>query len=93
MTETDEKDKYLNSIFFCFSIDNSIFNKDYFSIECQNFAKPDFETFRYDNNLTVLRVFMKGSLYNMFFGGLKSSFTFKIIYNSPTQKYYKSGEC
>ena len=92
MTETGEKDKYLNSIFFCFSIDNSIFNKDYFSIECQNFAKPDFEISRYDNNLTVLRVFMKGSFYNMLFGVLKSSFTFKIIYNSPTQKYYKSGE-
>jgi len=92
MVESDEKDKYLNSVFFCFSIDNIIYNKDYFSIECQNYAKPDFEISRYDNNLTVLRVFMKGSFYNILFGGLKSSFTFKIIYNSPTQKYYKSGE-
>ena len=92
MTEGDEKDKYLNSIFFCFSIDNSIYNKDYFFIECPNYAQPDFETFRYDNNLTVLRVFMKGSFYNMLLGGLKSSFIFKIIYRSPNQLYYKSGE-
>ena len=92
MAKSEQKDKYLNSIFFCFSINNSIYNKDYFSFECQNYSKLYFETFRFDNNLTVLRVFMKDSFYNMFFGGMKSSFEFKIIYKSPTQIFYKSGE-
>jgi len=92
MTESEQKNKYLNSIFFCFSIDNSNYNKDYFSFECQNYSKPYFETFRFDNNLTVLRVFMKDSFCNMLFREIKSSFAFKIIYKSSTQIYYKSGE-
>jgi hypothetical protein len=92
MTESEQKDKYLNSIFFCFSIDDSIYNKDYFSFECQNYSKPNFETFRFDNNLTVLRVFIKDSFCNVLFWGIKSSFAFKILYKSSTQIYYKSGE-
>ena len=91
MTESIEKTKYLTSTFFCFSIKD--FQKEFFSIECQNYAKPDFEIIENLNSeFTVIRVFLKGGLYNTLLGGWNSVFRFNIVYKSPNSLHFKSQE-
>jgi hypothetical protein len=87
-----EKEKYWNSVFFCFSIDKSIYNKDFFSIECQNYSKPDFEVIRYEDNLVILRVFLEG-IWKSLLGGWNTVFSFTILYKTDLKNntfYYKS---
>ena len=93
MSQSDEKEKYMNSVFFCFSIDESIYNKDNFSLNC---SKLDFESYRENNNdLTILRVFSKDSIFHSILSGFATVFRFKITYKASTQTnsfYYQSKE-
>ena len=77
MSETSETKIYENSIFFCYSIDKSIYNKNFFLIECLDyFYEPDFEIIDY-NDLTILRVFVSEGCFNILGN---NALRFKIIY-------------
>ena len=80
---------YSSSVFFCFSIDNTIYNKEFFKINTTFLKDLNFEAYRIQN-FTVVRVFPGG-----FFGAItkliRTNYIFtinyidnngKIIYNS-----------
>ena len=85
MEESTKNKRYRNSIFFCYLIDKSIYNKKYFSIDCPNhISELDFDIVNY-NNLSILRVFFISDGWLSNFLSLNNSITFKIIYKVPNQ--------
>ena len=70
MSNDKSQNKYINSAFFCFTIDKSIYNEKSFSFEENNF---EYETTTTDKNIIILRVF-----YNIKF---KLKFIYKNKYN------------
>ena len=78
---------YLGSVFFCFFIDKSIYDKDNFVIS-NNFHNISFEEYRNDNFI-VLRVFCSG-FFNMALQLFSSKYNFRISYKSKNGYIFSS---
>ena len=81
--------EYSDCVFFCFDIDQKIFNAEYFIIE-STFPNLSKEVFRYDN-LTILRIYLDGYL-NYALSFFSSKYNFKIIYREGINIYYRSND-
>ena len=76
---TPQSKEYSGSVFFCFFIDEKVFNRDFFSIE------SSINTFSYEvnsfGNLVVVRVF-SGGLIDYTFQIFSKTHNFKILYRN-----------
>ena len=81
---------YTDSVFFCFYIDQTIYNKDYFFLDSK-FSNLSKEVHRLENNLTIFRVYLDGYR-NYVLRKFSGNFTFKISYKKEKDNFFKSND-